>query len=163
MARKQSDRFIAERVESLAIMHRTRRPDLTVRRATREDDQVIDLMVEITEPGRPFGWKKFGVYLQGTKSPVTVEYANKVLTASLRRFFGSYGEPSLPFCLFYFTMDDNQGYFTWLADPVVEDGRQRLRYLERADCTRLDRQVLDQIVERVKAYYEAFYSNAIRA
>jgi len=164
MASKQSDPFIAERVESLAIMHLTRRPDLTVRREIRKGDQVTDLLVEITEEGERPGWKKFGVYLQGTKAPVTVEDANGKLTFGLRRFFNNYGEPAIPFCLFYFTMENNQGYFTWVSEPVVEKGRFRLKYhKQKADCVLLSREVLDQIVEAVNAYYAALYSDAIRS
>ena len=144
-------------------MHLTRRPDLTVRREVRAVGQVLDLLVEITEKGTPTGWKKFGIYLQGTKTPVTVSDANSKLKISLRRFFNNYGEPAIPFCLFYFTMEDNQGYFTWVAEPVVDEGRFRLKYhKDKADCVLLDDQVLDQIVEAVNAYYVALYKNAIR-
>ena len=163
MATKQQTNFIAERVESLAIMHLTRRADLTVRREIREVDAVMDLLVEINEQGKPSGWKKFGIYLQGTKTPVTVSNANTKLKISLNRFFNNYGEPAFPFCLFYFTMDDNQGYFTWVAEPVVEKGRSRLKYhIEKADCVLLNDDVLDQIVDEVNAYYAAFYRDAIR-
>jgi hypothetical protein len=107
MAGKASDRYIAERVEALAIMHLTRRPDLNVRREIRPGSQVMDLMVEIAGQGRPLRKKTFGVYLQGTKTPVTIAHANAILGISLQRFFGDYGEPAIPFCLFYFTMEDN--------------------------------------------------------
>lgn len=153
---KASDWFIAERLESLAIMHLTRRRDLIVRRETREGDRVVDLMVEIVG-SEGSGWKKFGVHLQGTKTPVTVEHANKVLGLSLRRFLNHYGEPTLPFCLFYFSMDDGQGYATWIAEPVIKEGRPKLQYHKVANCFVLDRQALDRVVECVNAWYDAFY------
>lgn len=163
MASKQSNSFISERVESLAIMHLTRRPDLAVRREIRTVDNVMDLMVEIVDEGRSPGWKTFGVYLQGTKTPVTTSDADSKLKISLRRFFNSYGEPTIPFCLFYFTMDDNQGYFTWIAEPVMHNRGFRLKYhKETANCVPLSDDVLDQIVEAVNAYYAALYRNAIR-
>jgi hypothetical protein len=163
MAVKQSELFIAERVEALAIMHLTRRPDLTVRRDARKGDRVTALLVEITEGGTP-AWKTFGVYLQGTKTPVSVQQANGTLKFSIRRFFANYGAPAIPFCLFYFTMEDNQGYFTWLAEPVVETDRFRLKYhKEKADCVKLDGEALDSIVEAVNAYYQALYSSAIKS
>ncbi|MBV8069319.1 MAG: hypothetical protein JO270_05400, partial [Acidobacteriaceae bacterium] len=78
--------------------------------------------------------------------------------------FGEYGEPALPFCLFHFTMEDNQGYFTWVAEPVVEEGRQFLKYhREDAPATRLDQRVLDLIVASVDAYYDTLYKSAVRA
>ena len=66
MAGKRYDWYIGERVESLAIMHLTRRPDLRVIRDVRERDRIADLLVEILDSDRP-GWKTFGVYLHGTQ------------------------------------------------------------------------------------------------
>jgi hypothetical protein len=156
VGRKASDWFIGERAESLAIMHLTRRPDLIARREVRGGDGVVDLVVEIADAARP-GWKKFGVYLQGTKTPVTAEHANKVLGPSLRRFLGDFGEPTFLFCLFYFTMDDGRGYVAWIAGPVIREGRPKSQYHTSADCTMLDREALDRIVDRVNAWYEAYY------
>lgn len=123
----------------------------------------MDLIVEVVEEGRPLNWKRFGVYLQGTRSPVTLPDANSKLKISLGRFFHNYGEPSIPFCLFYFTMEDNRGYFTWVSQPVVDErGHPRLKYhREGANCVELDLEALDSIVDSVNVYYEALYSNAI--
>ncbi len=156
MSARNSNWYISERTRALAVMHLTRRDDLVVKEEVREPDQVLDLIVEIVDP-RKTGQRRFGVYLQGTPSTTTEEHANKVLGISLRRFHG-YGEVPYPFCLFYFTMEDSQGYFTWVAEPMVDDGRPRLRYHEEAHCTQLDRDVLDRIVLRVNAWYDAFYS-----
>lgn len=164
MAGKTSERFIVERVEALAIMHLTRRPDLVVRRGLWQDSEVAGLLVEIRERGRPSGWKTFGVYLDGAKAPMTMREANARLKTSLGRFFDDHGKPTIPYSLFYFTMEDDRGYVTWVAEPVVEPGRYKLKYHEsRADCVRLDREALDGIVAAVDAYYEALYGAAIQA
>jgi hypothetical protein len=162
MAKEKPNNFIADRIESLAIMHLTRRQDLSVRREVR-DDGVMDLSVEIKDSGKPSGWKRFGVYLQGTKTPVTLSGANSILKPSIRRFFSDFGEPSFPFCLFYFTMKDNQGYFTWLAEPIVETNGFRLKYHEdKANCVFLNDEIIDKSVKDINAYYKAFYKTAIR-
>jgi hypothetical protein len=158
MAAKTLDWFIGERTESLAIMHLTRRQDLSVRREIRDGDRVVDLMVEIGDSQRP-GWKKFGVELKGVKTPVTIEQANKLLATSLRGFFKDHGDPPLPVCLFLFSMDDGQGYVTWIAEPVIREGRPKLQYRKVADCAPLDRGALDRIVERVNAWYDAYYND----
>ena len=165
MTGKQAGRFLAERVEAMAIMHLTRRDDLVVRREIREKSEpIMDLMVEIREAGRPMNWKRFGVYLQGVTTPGTIEAANSKLKISLRRFFNDYGEPSLPFCVFYFTMEDDQGYYTWLAEPLVEAGRPHLQYHpEKADCRPLDLGSIDSMVAAVNAYYAALKKTAIVA
>jgi hypothetical protein len=118
-------------------------------------------MVEIVD-GKGPAWKRFGVYLQGTTSPVTIEHANQVLNISLRRFFNDYGEPTLPFCLFYFTVAEGQGFVTWIAEPLVKDGSPTLKYHEMADFIVLDQEALDRIVDQVNTYFEAIRSRAIR-
>ncbi len=157
MTNQQEGRLLAERVEAMAIMHLTRRDDLVVRREIRKPgDPIMDLTVEIREDGRRVNWRRFGIYLQGVRTPETISTANSKLKVSLRRFFNDYGEPSIPFCLFYFTMEDNRGYCTWLAEPMVEAARPGLRYhRENANCTTLDLGSLDSIVGAVNAYYSA--------
>jgi hypothetical protein len=162
MARKKPEWFKDLRLPSLAIMHLTRRPDLRVKEEIRRGSKVLDLMVEIVD-GEGSAWKRFGVYLQGTMSPVTIEHANKVLNMSLRRFYNDYGEPTLPFCLFYFTVVEGQGFVTWIAEPMVENESPRLKYHDRPDFIVLDQEALDRIVEQVNAYFEAIRSRAIRA
>jgi hypothetical protein len=161
MARKKPEWFTNLRLPSLAVMHLTRRPDLRVRQEVRVGGKVLDLMVEVVDGEGP-AWKKFGVYLQGTPSPVTIGHANKVLDISLRRFFNDYGEPTLPFCLFYFTVAEGQGFVTWIAEPLVEDGSPTLRYHEQSDVVVLDGEALDRIVDQVNAYFDAIRSRAIR-
>ena len=162
MARKKPEWFKDLRLPSLAIMHLMCRPDLRVKQEVRVGSKVLDLMVEIVDGDGP-AWKRFGVYLQGTTSPVTIEHANKVLILSLRRFLNDYGEPTLPFCLFYFAVGEGQGFVTWIAEPLVKDGVPTLKYHDKADFIALDQEALDRIVDQVNSYFEAIRSRAIRA
>jgi hypothetical protein len=162
MARKKPEWFKDLRLPSLAIMHLTRRPDLRVKQEVRVGGKVLDLMVEIVDGNGP-AWKRFGVYLQGTTAPVTIEHADKALSISLRRFLDDYGEPTLPFCMFYFTVGEGQGFVTWIAEPLVQDGAPTLKYHDKADFIELDRKALDRIVDQVNSYFEAIRSRAIRA
>jgi hypothetical protein len=162
MARKKPEWFKDVRLPALAIMHLTRRPDLRVKQEVRMGGKVLDLMVEIVDGDGP-AWKSFGVYLQGSTSPVSIEQADKVLNASLRRFFDDYGEPTLPFCLFYFAVAEGRGFVTWIAEPWVQDGTPTLKYHDEADVMVLDQEALDRIVDQVNAYFEAIRRRAIRA
>ena len=162
MARKKPEWFKDLRLPSLAVMHLTRRSDLRVKQEVRSGGKVLDLIVEIVDGDRP-AWKRFGVYLQGTTSPVTNEHASQVLTISLRSFLADYGEPTLPFCMFYFDVGEGQGFVTWIAEPLVKDGSPTLRYHNRANFMVLDQEALDRIVDQVNSYFEAIRSRAIRA
>ena len=160
--KKKPEWFKDLRLPSLAIMHLTRRPDLRVSQEVRVDGKILDLMVEIVDGNGP-AWKRFGVYLQGTTSPITIEQANKALNASLRRFLDDYGEPTLPFCVFYFAVGEGQGFVTWIAEPLVKDGLPTLKYHDKTDFKVLDQDALDRIVDQVNSYFEAIRSRAIRA
>ena len=162
MARKKPEWFKDLRLPSLAIMHLTRRPDLRVKQDVSVGGKVLDLMVEIADGDGP-AWKRFGVHLQGTNSPITIEHASKVLNVGLRRFLDDYGEPTLPFCLFYFAVADGQGLVAWIAEPLVKNGEPTLKYHEKAEFVVLDQEALDRIVDRVDAYFEAIRNRAIRA
>ena len=67
-----------------------------------------------------------------------------------------------PVCLLYFTMEDNRGYYTWIAEPVLtEDGKPRLQVHSAADCKNFDREALDKIVSQVDAWYDAFFASIV--
>ena len=58
-------------------------------------------------------------------------------------------------CVFYFTVKDDKGYYTWGHEPVVEKGQAKLRPRTEADCRLLDDKSLAEIVSRVNAWYDA--------
>src|SRR5262249_39487661 len=101
-------------------------------------------------PGRPEGGpgQQFGVFLRGAKAPVTEDHLDRGLRPpmpSSRRIAPS---PS-PACLFHFTMDDDQGYSTWVAEPAVTDEGPRLLMHEAPHGRKLDNAALDEIVGKV--------------
>jgi hypothetical protein len=93
--------------------------------------------------------------LRGSKAAVTETHVDRILSTSLRWLQG-HGEAPYPYGLFFFTMDDNQGYFTWAAEPVVSDGLSKLIYHEKSRCVKLDQPALDRIVDQVNECYDAF-------
>lgn len=60
-----------------------------------------------------------------------------------------------PVCLLLFTLRENQEFFTWLAEPVMTDTGPRLPHHTAADCVEMNRDLLDQVVERVVGWYDA--------
>lgn len=158
---KDSDWFLGDRARALAIMHLTRRDDLIVKDVIRGADRSEDLSVQIRDPNRP-GLRRFGVEVKGSMASFDGTHADRALRPILRRFRDG-GEVPYPFCLLYFTMEDDRGYFAWLAEPIVDgEGRPRLHYPDEPHYHRLDRPSLDRTVECVNEWYDAFYST-IRA
>ena len=112
--------FIGERVKDLAVMYLTRRNDLELKWQDSRDEW-IDCIVEIKGKERP-ARRLFGVELSGTMSPVTDDHANKVLYPKMQSMLRR-GKFPFPVCLLYFTMANNEGRFTWIAEPVLESGK----------------------------------------
>src|SRR5262249_31176399 len=69
-----------------------------------------------------------------------------------------------PVCFFHFSMDDDQGHHTWVAEPAVTEDGPRLLMHEAPHCGKLDAAALDEIVAQVDRWYDAFFSQiAVRA
>jgi hypothetical protein len=151
--------FIADRARNLAVVFLTRRADLDVQDI--KEDTGLDYLVQIVPDHRPTG-KTFGILLRGAMSPVTEEQANQVLKPTAASF-GKLGPFYYPGCLFFFTMRDDQGYYTWLLEPVITArGSPKLAYRPDPDCRELDDAALDHIVSTVNAWYDVLPEDPAR-
>src|SRR5258708_1865778 len=112
------ERFIAERVRALAVVYLTRRDDLIVTEGTA--DVGIDLWVTLNLADKD-GHRKCGVELRGVRSAVPADHANNVLYPSMQKML-RYGPFPFPVVLFFFTMENNEGWYTWVAEPVITTG-----------------------------------------
>jgi hypothetical protein len=155
MSEKEQEWFVAERTRALAMIHLTRRQDLVVRPGR---DVGLEFLVSISrQEGEP-SLRQFGIFLRGTRSAVTEDRLNGQLRPTMASFRGL-GQFPFPVCLWHFTMDDDQGYHTWVAEPAVVDGRPRLLRHTEAHCRKLDRATLDELVAQVDRWYDAFFAS----
>jgi hypothetical protein len=146
------EHFLAERARALATVIHTRRGDPTA--TEPRPGSGLDLHVYIDRADRPM-WLTLGVLLRAAFASVTADQANKLLGPTVGQFL-RLGKFTYPFCLFYFTMRDEQASFSWLAEPVVtEDGAPKLVHPKKADCVELTDEVLGRVVDRVVAWYNA--------
>jgi hypothetical protein len=152
-------RFIAERARALAVVYLTRREDLLV---TEEATDVgVDLWVTLNLKDKE-GHRKFCVELRGARTAVTADQANKVLDPSMQKML-RYGPFPFPVVLFFFTMENNESWYTWVAEPVVSSGGDfELVQHGEASCHPLNSEAIDEIVEAVDRWYDAFFARATR-
>lgn len=143
--------FISERARALATVILTRRGDLTIVDTKR--DTGLDLHVHIEREDKPMRLT-FGVLLRGILSSTTTEGANKVLGPTMGQFRGM-RKFTYPVCLFFFAMREGQAFFSWLAEPVLNGGAPKLVHHQAANCVPLTNELLDEIVGRVIAWYDA--------
>ncbi len=143
--------LIGERARALATIILTRRSDLTI--VDTKKDTGLDFHVYIDREDKPMRLT-FGILLRGVSSPVTAEHAKKILGPTLGQFQGM-RKFTYPVCLFLFTMRDEDGYFSWLAEPVVTGGAPKLVHHDKVDCVELSDELLSQVVDQIVAWYDA--------
>jgi hypothetical protein len=155
----QQQRFISERARALAVVYLTRREDLIVTEETA--DVGVDLWVTLNLDDKQ-GQRRFGVELRGVPTAVTVDHANAVLRPSMQQIM-RYGPFPFPVVLFFFTMDNSEGWYTWAAEPIVSpEGAFELVQHGKAACRPLNSDAIDSIVEAVDRWYDAFFAKATR-
>ncbi|MGL4550398.1 MAG: hypothetical protein ACRC33_04360 [Gemmataceae bacterium] len=153
---KQQEWFVTERARALALVHLTRRDDLTVVAAGREVG--LDLIVYLKAER---SLRQLGVFLRGTRlAPGSLDDALRPTMRTLARA----GEYPFPVVLFHFEMDGDRAHFTWVAEPDAAGAEPRLVLHDEPHCEVLDRAALDRIVARVGGWYDAFFGRvAVKA
>lgn len=145
--------FLEERTEWLAAIYLTRRDDVTVIRQGVPPG--TDLLVSVQQEGRDVG-RYFGVMLKGLMSQVNeVKYDSQWIEVPAVQ------DIPFPICLFVFVMEGDQGYWKWIQEPAVHEGRSDLifspeRTLRRLDNTEpLKTEELTKIIDAVNAWYDS--------
>lgn len=151
MTNESKEQLFAEQVRALATIILTRRGDLTILETKKETG--LDFHVQIDREDKPMRLT-FGVLLRGVASPVTAEQATKVLGPTMGQFQGM-RKFTYPVCLFFFTLRDEQAFFSWLAEPIVTGAAPKLVHHARANCVALTDELLGRVIEQVVAWYDA--------
>jgi hypothetical protein len=145
------EQLLADLVRAHATIILTRRNDLSIVESKKATG--LDLQVSIEREDKPMRLT-FGVLLRGAIPPHTAKQANKTLGPTMGQFRGM-RKFTYPVCLFFFTLREEQAYFSWLAEPVVTSGAPKLVHHEKAKCAPLTDELLDQVVEQIVAWYDA--------
>ena len=97
----------------------------------------------------------FGVLLRGVTSSMTAKQVNKVLGPTMGQFKEMQEVCTYPVCLFFFTLREQQAFFSWLGEPVVTDGAPKLIHREKADCVELTDELLNRVIEQIVTWYDS--------
>lgn len=141
--------FVTERSEALARVWLTNRPDVHVRSQRRLDDRLL-LYVEIGI-GDPLSAQHFVVQVKGTLSAdptVWMEHVKQL-------FPGPGSQVYLPACVFVVNVRETTAWYAWVAEPQVGENSRTLHIPSPPAFHPLDAAAVDEIVDRVKAYYQA--------
>ncbi len=150
--------LIEKRSRALAMMLLTRREEFLIEEV--KDDIGLDYLVRFHTEGKE-GLREFGVALRGASTAGTKDHADKALRPAVREI-KRYGPFLRPVCLFFFTMENDLAWYTWVAEPIqAENGKPLLRSCDEPDCRQLNKRTLKEIIERVDAWYDAILPTLI--
>lgn len=141
--------FVVERSEALAGLLLTSRDDVQVQNERKLDDGV-DFLVGINT-GEQLSTRLFVVQVKGTTSSNPNDWMQNVNPL----FKGNGRLVYLPACVFVVNVRDNRSQYAWVAEPVVEASSAKLVFHEDGRFQGLDSAAVNEIVERVKAWYDA--------
>jgi type I restriction-modification system DNA methylase subunit len=66
-------------------------------------------------------------------------------------------ELPFPVCLFFFTLDKDQGYYKWILEPVIEEqGNSKLHFNQSHEFKKLTDEGIDNIISTVNRWYDSW-------
>jgi len=152
---KQEPWFIGERAEAFAKLVLSKHSDV---KFYLGPDMAITLLVHILKDGKPTR-RFFGVQVIGYLDdlPDLKDAGEKVLAHLRRDPF----EAELPICVFVIGVRKPEGIYSWVVEPVVEDGQPVLhkRSISPQDMESiwqtLDEEGVARLIGQVNAWYAA--------
>ncbi len=157
MSSRSEPWFVAERSEALAGVLLTSRKGVRVR-DERKQDSGLDFLVEI-DTGDPLSTQLFVVQVKGATSSDPNDWMQDVKPL----FRGPGSLIYLPVCAFVVNVRENQAFYAWVAEPQVEAKGATLQFHETGTFHPLDPAAVSDIIDRVKAWYQALPNQLVPA
>jgi Domain of unknown function (DUF4365) len=150
--------FVSERSEALAGLLLTSQQDVRVQKKYPHDDGV-DFLVDINT-GQAQSTRPFVVLVKGTTSSNPTDWEQVI-----QPFFNANDQQMyLPVCIFVVDVrNNNTAFYAWVAEPVVNPVGGILLFHSTPTFHRLDTAVTAEIVNRVKAWYNALHQAGMNA
>ena len=147
--------YIGQRSEALAIMYLTRRDDLIVSRQ-KEEERGLDFLVTLLKDGGYSG-RLFGVQVKATVStPKLVQRDDIIEIKSALKPLQSLAELPFPVCLFFFTLENDQGYYKWILEPVFEGHKNsKMLFNGSNEFKKLTDDEIGNIISAVNSWYDS--------
>jgi hypothetical protein len=147
--------YIGQRAESLTLMYLTRRDDLIVSPQPKGYD--LSCLVTISKSGSHSG-RIFGVQIEATvNNAKIVENENK--TFEIKQDLpstNSISELPFPVCLFFWTLNNDEAYYKWVVEPVIEtQNYSKLLFNQSQVFQKLTNEEIGKIVSTVNSWYDS--------
>ncbi|NER52786.1 MAG: DUF4365 domain-containing protein [Symploca sp. SIO1B1] len=145
--------YIGQRAESLAMMYLTRRHDLVVSRQQEEQD--LDFLVTLLKDGAQTG-RLFGVQVKAIVStPKSTQFDDSIEIKLALEQNTLLPELPFPVCLFFFTLGNDQGYYKWILEPVIQSQPNfQLLLNQKNDLKELNDEEIGNMISVVNSWYD---------
>jgi hypothetical protein len=151
---KEHSFMIEHRTQALTTVFLTGRNNIEVINLPNLGE--LDMLCRIVSPGEEYEML-FGVIGKGTSEVlVSARLAETYLNSRLRGLKAVKTYP-FPVLVIIFSMQSDDGYYSWKIEPTVSDSAPGLILNDRFSCERATKTGLDSIIEKVRAWYSAYY------
>jgi hypothetical protein len=141
--------YVEMRAEAQAILHLTSRDGVQVARLPKGTG--VDLLLTLAADGELSG-RHLGVVVKPRTSEADVP---RLTPRSVRRERAQFVATTFPVCMVSFSPSGELGYFRWILEPSLENGESVLGYAQRTNFEPITPALIDQLVSRVNAWYDA--------
>ncbi|MBD2443160.1 DUF4365 domain-containing protein [Dolichospermum sp. FACHB-1091] len=147
--------YIGLRSKALAIVSLTERDDLIVYRDTKDYD--LDVLVSISKNGEDIN-RLFGVEIKAVKSTPKIIQNDAVFNiegADVDVLQSRLKKCNFPICLFFFTLDNDNGYYKWISEPILDnENSNKLKFNRSPEFRELTKEAINDIVSLINQWYE---------
>jgi hypothetical protein len=147
--------YIGLRSKALAIVSLTERDDLIVYRDKKDHD--LDVLVSISKNGEDIN-RLFGVEIKAVKSTPKIIQNDAVFNiegADVNVLQSRFQKCNFPICLFFFTLDNDNGYYKWISEPILDnENSNKLKFNRSPEFRKLTKEAINDIVSLINQWYE---------
>lgn len=147
--------YIGLRSKALAVVYLTRRDDLIVDTEKKEHD--LDILVSIRQNGKNIN-RIFGVEVKAIKSSPNIiqnDHIFNIEGANINVLQSRFIKCNFPICLFFFTLDNDNGYYKWISEPILDnENSNKLKSNGSPEFRKLTNEAINDIVSLVNQWYE---------
>ncbi len=155
--------YVAQRAKLLAELVLTRRKGVRLLSFTEAADTGHGLIAQLSVPDlghdrqiQPY----LNVQVQGTDEPLEGEHT---ATACGKRHWKPLSLFMAPAVFLLFSMEGDQGYFSWMLEPQVDPKRgPTLTWVEAPEMTKITKKAIDEMFDRVDEWFEAMSKILLR-
>lgn len=152
----ESNWYVGLRAEALAKVYLTRRDDLIISEQ-QQGAGTLDFLLKITQDGKYSG-RMFGIEVKATASSSDLIQEQEFFKVKNKKYnfnISFFKDLPFPMCLFFFTVDNDKGYYKWILEPIIKDHNNvALKINENEELTLLNDEEIDNIITIVNSWYD---------